>query len=361
MGGACSHPGALEPAPAPGPGFGPHRASPWFAQDMRAVVIEELGGPAAARLREVPEPEGSHPRAAGQRVLVEVHAAGLSFIDPLQTRGLYQNGVPAPYVCGSELAGVVLEADPGSGVVAGDRVAGIVWQGALAERALAVPEYLIRLPVDVPFTEGAAIYMNYATAWYAFDRAGLRADETVLVHGAAGGVGTAALDLASVVGARSIAVVSSDAKAAVALRLGADAVVRSDGRWLEELRSLTEGHGADVVIDPVGGDRFTDSLRALRIGGRLVVVGFAAGSIPTVKVNRLLHRNLTITGITMDAMEEEHPGTLARVRAAVERLVHDHRVHPLVGSVFALDQATAALQAMEERRSLGKVVVRVAG
>jgi len=326
---------------------------------MRAVVVADLGGPSSAVLGDVPEPEGSHPRANGRRVLVEVHAAGLSFIDPLQTRGLYQNGVPAPYVCGSELAGVVLQADPGCGIEVGARVGGIVWQGALADRALAVPEYLIRIPDDVPFVEGAAIYMNYATAWYAFDRAGVRPGETVLVHGAAGGVGSAALDLASVFGARAIAVVSSPTKAALAERQGADAVVRSDGDWLRQVRDLSGGRGVDVVIDPVGGERFTDSLRSLRIGGRLVVVGFAGGSIPTVKVNRLLHRNLTITGITMDVMEEEHPGTLQRVRSAVECLVAEGRVHPVVGSVFPLEEAASALALMEERRALGKVVVRV--
>jgi NADPH2:quinone reductase len=328
---------------------------------VRAVVVQDLRGPGSALLKEVPEPTGSHPRANGRRLLVEVHAAGLSFIDPLQTRGLYQNGVPAPYVCGSELAGVVIEADSECGVEAGDRVSGIVWHGALAERALAIPEYLIRLPDHVTFVEGAAIYMNYSTAWYALDRAALRAGETVLVHGAAGGVGTAAVDLAGAFGSRVIAVVSSDAKAAVAERQGAYAIVRSDGQWLQQVRDLTGGRGADVVVDPVGGDRFTDSLRSLRIGGRLVVVGFAGGSIPTVKVNRLLHRNLTITGITMDVMEEEHPGTLARVRSAIERLLAAGRVHPVIGSVFPLEEAPTALRSMEERRAIGKVVVRVAG
>ena len=167
---------------------------------MRAVVIEELNGPGAARIRDVPEPEGAHPRAAGRRVLVEVHAVGLSFIDPLQTRGAYQSGVAAPYIAGSELSGVVLEAPGDALVQPGDRVAGIVWQGAMADRALALDDYLVKLPEHIGFAEGAGIYMNYSTGWYALESARLRAGDTVLVQGAAGGVGTAILDLAPAFG-----------------------------------------------------------------------------------------------------------------------------------------------------------------
>ncbi|MGX6448511.1 NADPH:quinone oxidoreductase family protein [Patulibacter sp. S7RM1-6] len=326
---------------------------------MQAILVEELTGPDAARPADVPEPEGAHPRADGQRLLVEVHAAGLSFIDPLQTRGMYQGGVPAPYVSGSEVAGVVLEAPEGSGFAPGDRVGGIVWQGALAERALALPEYAVRLPDGMDFAAGAALYMNYSTAWYALDRAGVREGETVLVHGAAGGVGTAALDLAPAFGARTIAVVSSDEKAEAARRCGADEVVRSDGPWLDEVRARTDGRGVHVVIDPVGGDRFTDSLRSLRIGGRLVVVGFTGGSIPTMKVNRLLLRNLTVTGIAMDVMEREQPGTLRRVRDAVQGLADAGAIRPLVGARYPFDRAADALRALEERAAIGKVVVDV--
>lgn len=324
---------------------------------MRAVMIETLTGPQAARLIDIPEPDGAHPRAAGRRLLIDVHAVGLSFIDPLQTRGLYQNGIPAPYVCGSELAGVVLEAPADSGFVPGDRVGGIVWYGAVADRALAVPEYLIKLPEQMSFVEGAALYMNYATSWYAYDRAGVQPGETVLVHGAAGGVGTAAIDLAESFGARVFAVVSSDEKAEVAAKLGAHEIIRSDGDWLQQVRDRTDGRGVDVVIDPVGGDRFTDSLRSLVVGGRLVVVGFAGGSIPTVKVNRLLHRNLTITGITMDVMETARPGTLARVRDGVEALLHQGRLHPLVGAIYPMDRTTEALASLEDRSAVGKVVI----
>ena len=326
---------------------------------MQAILVEELTGPDAARATDVPEPEGAHPRADGARLLVEVHAAGLSFIDPLQTHGAYQGGVAPPYVAGSELAGVVLEAPEGSGFAPGDRVGGIVWQGALAERALALPDYTVRLPDAMSFAEGAALYMNYSTAWFGLHRAGVQPGETVLVHGAAGGVGTATLDLAEAFGARMIAVVSTDDKADVARRCGAHEVVRSDGPWLEQVRDLTDGRGVHVVIDPVGGDRFTDSLRALRIGGRLVVVGFTGGAIPTMKVNRLLLRNLTVTGIAMDVLEREQPGTLRRVKDAVQALADEGRLRPLVGERFALADAAAALRALEGRTAVGKVVVDV--
>jgi NADPH:quinone reductase len=326
---------------------------------MKAIVVSELSGPDAALLTDIPEPQGAHPRAEGQRLLVDVHAAGLSFIDPLQTRGLYQNGVPTPYVAGSEIAGVVLEAPTGSSFEQGDRVGGIVWHGGLAERALALPEYTVKLPDSMSFPQGAALYMNYATSWYALHRAAVQPGEWVLVQGAAGGVGTAALDLAKSFGVKAIAVVSSERKEAAARECGAEEVVRSDGPWLDQVRELTDGRGVHAVLDPVGGDRFTDSLRALRQGGRLVVIGFTGGEIPTVKVNRLLHRNLTVTGITMDNMETEYPGTLRMVRDAVEKLAMDGAISPLVGATFPLAESAAALRSLEERAAIGKVVVTV--
>lgn len=323
------------------------------------MVVERLEGPAAARLAEVPEPEGAHHRANGQRVLVDVHAAGLSPIDVLQSRGLYQYGTPTPYVTGSEVAGVVAEADPASGFAPGDRVAGIVFWGGLAERALIAPDYSVRLPDAVPFDVGAALYLNHSTAWFAFERADVHPGDTVLVHGAAGGVGTALLDLAPAFGVRTIAVVSSDEKAAAVTALGATHVVRSDGPWLEEVRALTDGRGVEAVLDPVGGSRFTDSLRSLRIGGTLVVIGFIGGSIPEVRVNRLLLRNLTVTGISMDSMDREHPGTLHRVRDGVQGLLEQGRLHPLVAERHPLADGAAALARLDGRSIIGKVVVQV--
>lgn len=326
---------------------------------MRAVVVESLGGPRSAVVRDIPSPTGAHRRSAGRRLLVDVHAVGLSFIDPLQTWGKYQGGVAAPYVCGSELAGQVVEAPEDSWVKVGDRVAGIVWQGAMAEQALAIDDYLVRLPDAMSYAEAAGIYMNYATAWYALDRAGARPEETVLVTGAAGGVGTCVLDLGPAFGVSTIALVSSDVKEKTARDAGATHVVRTDGDWLTEVRELTGGRGVEVFVDMVGGDRFLDTVRSLRIGGRGVIVGFAGGSIPELRMNRLLLRNLTLTGITMDVMETEHPGTLDRVRSGVQKLLDEGSLKPTIGAVYPMDRAADALAALDERTAVGKVVVSI--
>jgi NADPH2:quinone reductase len=326
---------------------------------MRAVLVRELTGPDAALLTDVPEPEGSHWVAPGERLLVEVHAAAICFPDLLQTRGLYQHSVPPPYICGGEIGGVVLEAPPDSGFAHGDRVAGLVRRGAMAELALAPPAYMLKLPDRMSFAEGAALYINYTTAWFALHRVAAQAGETVLLQGAAGGVGTSAIEVVRAFGARSIAVVSSDKKERAARAVGADEVVRSTAPWLDQVRELTGGRGVEIVIDTVGGDRFLDSVRALAIGGRLVVVGFAGGAIPTLKVNRLLLRNLTVTGISMDVYEEAHPGTVQMVNEAVQALADEGKIRPLIGARVALEDGAEALRIMERREAIGKIVVDV--
>jgi NADPH2:quinone reductase len=328
-------------------------------QTMRAVVARELSGPEALRLEEIALPEGAHPAADGKRMLVEVHATGVSFPDVLQTRGAYQFGSPPPYVTGGEVAGVVLEASPGCGFEPGDRVAGMTIWGGMAEYALALPEYTMPLPARMSFVEGAALHLNYTTAWLAVSRAQVRAGETVVVHGAAGGVGTAALELVKAAGARAIAVVSSEEKEAVARRMGADHVVRSTGPWLEEIRELTGGWGADVVLDPVGGDRFVDSVRALDVGGRLAVIGFTAGSIPEVRVNRLLLRGLSVVGVAMGPVERRFPGSARRAGQVVQGLAADGKIAPFIGARLPLEEGAEAVRMIDRREAVGKVVVEV--
>ncbi|HEY4097265.1 MAG TPA: NADPH:quinone oxidoreductase family protein [Baekduia sp.] len=329
---------------------------------MRAVVIEALIGPDGAVVRDdVPEPVGAHPRADGERLLVDVHAASVSFPDVLQSRGEYQIATPPPFVSGGEFAGVVLEAPTGSAFTAGERVAGMSIWGAMGERVLALPRYTLKLPDTMAYAEGSALFLNSTTAWFAIERAGVRAGETVLVHGAADGVGTAALEMLKRLGARSIAVVSSDEKERMARAVGADEVVRSTGDWLSDVRELTDGRGVEVVLDPVGGDRFTDSLRALDVAGRLIVIGFAGGAIPTVKVNRLLLRNLTVTGIGMDPMERRFPGTVTRVTDAVVDLAARGAITPRIGARLALADGAEALRILDRRQAVGNVVVDVRG
>jgi NADPH2:quinone reductase len=222
------------------------------------------------------------------------------------------------------------------------------------------PAFLtFRLPDALDFDQGAALVLNYHTAYFALKLRGrLAAGETMLVHGAAGGVGTAALQVAKGLGARTIGVVSSDEKERVARAAGADEVVRSDGPWKDHVKELG---GADVVCDPVGGDRFTDSLRTLNEGGRLVVVGFTAGEIPQVKVNRLLLNNTEVVGAGWGAWGMGKPEATREVGAAIDELIAGGFVRPLVGDRFGLEQAGDALKLLEGRGATGKVVLDVAG
>src|SRR4051794_12901414 len=218
----------------------------WFATDMRALQISELTGPSGLRLTDLPEPEASHMLTPGEGVLVDVHAAGVAFPDLLQSRGEYQVKPPLPFVPGSEVAGVVRSAPEGAAVAPGDRVAAFCMLGGFAEVAVAPEVLTFPLAGGLDFAQGASLVLNYHTAYFALKLRGRLAEgETVLVHGAAGGVGTAALQVAKGLGARTIAVVSSDEKAAVARDAGADEVVRSDADWKDQAKELSGG-GVDV-------------------------------------------------------------------------------------------------------------------
>jgi NADPH:quinone reductase len=328
---------------------------------MRAIQIIELSGPDGA-LREVdlPAPEPSHMLTPGSGVVVEVHAAGVSFPEVLQTRGEYQVKHDLPFVPGSEVAGIVRSAPDGAAVKEGDRVAAFCMLGAFAETAVAPDWLTFPLADGLDFAQGAALILNYHTAYFALKLRGrLNEGETVLVHGAAGGVGTATLQVAKGLGARTIAVVSSDEKEQVARQAGADEVVRSDGPWKDEARELSDG-GVDLVIDPVGGDRFTDSLRSLRENGRCVVVGFTGGSIPEVRVNRLLLNNIEVVGAGWGASVMGRPELERQIGAAVGRLVDEGHVEPIVGARFPLERAAEALQLIDSRGATGKVVLEIA-
>ena len=327
---------------------------------MRAVQIVELSGPRTAlRLVDVEEPEASHFMTPGEGVVVEVQAAGVSFPELLQTRGQYQMKPELPFIPGSEVGGVVRSAPEGSGFAAGDRVCAFCLLGGFAQVAVAPVAMTFALPAELDFGQGAGLVLNYHTAYFSLvTRGRLQAGETVLVHGAAGGVGTATLQVAKGLGARTIAIVSSDEKEAVAREAGADEVLRSDGAWKDGARALCGGAGVDLVIDPVGGDRFIDSLRSLARGGRLVVVGFTGGSIPEVKVNRLLLSNTELIGAAWG--EYVIGSKLAYGREAgdaIARLIADGHIRPIVGARLPLEQAADALELLESRSATGKVVL----
>ncbi|QKE83399.1 NADPH:quinone oxidoreductase family protein [Arthrobacter sp. NEB 688] len=326
---------------------------------MRAAQVTRLDGPEAVEVVDLPDPAEAD--GADRKVVVDVAAAGVCFPDVLLTRGQYQMRPDPPFVPGAEVAGVVRSAPPGSEYSPGDRVAAFTVLGGFAQAVAVDPAMVFPLPDDTTWSQGAALPMNYLTCDFALrERARLQPGETVLVHGAAGGVGTAAVQLARAWGARVLAVVSSDAKAEVARAAGADEVLPADG-FREAVGDLTSGRGVDVVVDPVGGDRLTDSLRALGPGGRHLVIGFTAGSIPEVKVNRLLLGNLSLVGVGWGAwwMHPAGPGAgyLREQWDHLLPLLHDGSVDPVLGEVRDLDEVVQALQAVEQRRATGKVLL----
>ncbi len=316
---------------------------------MRGVQGVRLDGPAAGEVRDVPEPAGGD----GQ-VLVEVRAAGVNFPDVLQTRGLYQYKPDPPFTLGSEVAGVVRSAPDGSPLAPGDRVVAFPGTGAFAEVVAAAPDVVLPLPDEVGFAAGAGLPMNMLTAHFALvTRGHLQPGQTVLVQGAAGGVGTACTQLATALGATVIAVVSSEAKGEVATAAGAAHVVAVEG-FKDAVKELG---GADLVVDPVGGDRFTDSLRCLRPEGRLLVIGFTGGDIPTVKVNRLLLNNIDVVGVGWGAFALSRPGYVGAQWAELLPHLRAGTLDPLISARLPLDKASEALALIDERRVTGKVIL----
>ena len=322
---------------------------------MRAVRVSELGGPQSVQLAEIDEPD------AGGGVVVDVHAAGVAFPDALLTRGLYQYRPELPFTLGAELAGVVRSAPQGTHVKAGDRVVGLTMLGgAMAETAVLDADRVFPLPDNVSFEAGAGLLFNDLTVYFALAvRGRLSRGESVLVHGAAGGIGTSTLRIAPALGAsRVIAVVSTEDKAEVARAAGATDVVMADG-FKDAVAELTGGKGVDIVMDPVGGDRFTDSLRSLAPAGRLLVVGFTGGEIPTVKVNRLLLNNIDVVGVGWGAWTLGHPGALQEQWQGLAALLNSGALAAPQPEVYPFEQAAAAVASLENRTARGKVVVRV--
>lgn len=324
---------------------------------MRAAQVVRLDGPAAIEVNEVEEP--GEVGIFGPQVVVEVHAIGVAYPDLLLSKGEYQLKPELPFTLGVDFAGVVRSAPADSGFVAGDRVACCLPHGGAAEVVGLGPDSVFPLPDSLSFEQGAALPMNYLTAQFALkERGGIREGESVLVHGAAGGVGTATIQVAKGYGARVIAVVSNDTKAEIAREAGADEVIGVDG-FLAATKELTGGVGVDIVMDVVGGSLFTDSLRALAPQGRLLVVGFVDGSIPEVKVNRLLLNNVDVRGVGWGAYAMIRPGYMAQQWRELEPMMADGTIAPPIGATYALEGFGEALQDMNDRKTLGKSVLRV--
>lgn len=331
---------------------------------MRAIHITTHDGPEALELVDLPEPESD-----GSNVVIDVKAAGVAFPELLQSRGRYQLNPPLPFVPGAEVAGVVASAPADSGFAPGDRVAALPVIGGFAERCVVEPDLVFPLPDSVSFEAGASFIFNYGTSYFALvTRGGIQPGETVLVHGAAGGIGTSMIQVAKAFGAgHVVAVTSSDAKGELAMETGADSYVLSQN-FKDAIKEHPElDGGVDIVVDPVGNpkgaepgkDRFTDSLRCLKEDGRLLVIGFAAGDIPTVKVNRLLLNNISVVGVGWGAYWASRPG---RVKAEWEAMA-DHlasgALAPVLGQNFPLAQARDALVLLDNAQATGKVTLTV--
>ncbi|MDT2008874.1 NADPH:quinone oxidoreductase family protein [Rhodococcus opacus] len=318
---------------------------------MRAVVVTELSGPGGMAVRDVPEP------SAEGLVLIDVEASGVCFPDLLISYGKYQLRPEPPFVPGAEVAGVVVSAPAGSGFEPGQRVLAASQVGGYAEKVAVPPERVLPIPPILGFEEAASLIINYQTMEFALERrARLRSGETVVVLGAAGGVGTSTIQLAKAHGARVIAVVRRDGAEDFLRALGADEVVRLADGWGDRVRDLTGGRGAQIVVDPVGGDAFDEAVRVLAPEGRLVVIGFAGGAIPELKMNRVLFRNISIVGAAWGEFIRTAPHALEEVHAALIRHV-ERGLRPVVTSRYPLERAADALRDLEAGLVLGKAVL----
>lgn len=322
---------------------------------MRAIEIQSLTGPEGVAVVEAPEPADD-----GHKVIVDVVCAGVSFPDLLQSKGMYQLRPDPPFRPGFEASGVVRSAPAGASVKPGDRVA--VWSnGCLADVAAAAPGNVFRLPDEFSFEQGAAFVLNYQTAQFCMVHRGqFRAGESILVLGASGGVGTSAIQVAKAVGASQvIGLVSTPDKATVAREAGADEVVIISDTWKDEVLALTGGRGVDMTYDPVGGDRFLDGLRALARFGRLVVVGFAGGEIPTVKVNRLLLRNVSLVGAAWGEAIAQDPPLALQIHEELMAMIPTGHIAPPIGQILDFADTAEAYRLLDTRQAVGKVLVRL--
>jgi NADPH:quinone reductase len=319
---------------------------------MKALVAQELSGPAGLVYTEMADPAGHG------SVVIDVRAAGVCFPDLLLLRGEYQLRLDPPFVPGMEVAGVVRSAPEGSEWVAGQRVSAFTMLGGYAEQVAVAADTVVPTPPDVDDASAAALLGNYYTMYFALQRrAALRAGETVLVLGSGGGVGTAAVQIAKALGARVVAMVHRASAVDFVESLGADVVLPLTDGWLDAVKQHTDGRGVDVVVDPIGGAAFDDAIRAMATEGRLLVIGFAAGGIPTVKVNRLLLRNVSVVGVGWGEFVNRTPGARAEVGAGLAALVADG-LRPPAPLCLPLAEGADALQRLADGAVNGKLVLQ---
>jgi NADPH2:quinone reductase len=320
---------------------------------MKALQLMAYEGPDALEVVEI-----ASPLPTADSIIIDVRAIGINFPDLLITEGLYQLKPDLPFVPGSEVSGVVSDAPTGSGYQVGDRVAAFVWSGGYAEQTSAPLHSVYKLPGPMGFTIGAATIMNYHTAHFALSRRGrLAVGERLLILGAAGGIGTASVQIGKGLGAHVIGGVANPAQLQAAQRAGADEVLILEEGFSSRVRDMTGGAGVDVVLDPLGDWIFSEALRALAPEGRILVVGFAAGEIPTLKVNRLLLKNIDAVGVAWGAFLDIDPELIAKASEDIGRMFAAGVVRPLIGETFRFEEIPKALHQLSRGEILGKGVV----
>jgi NADPH2:quinone reductase len=320
---------------------------------MKALVAQELSGPAGLAYTDVDDVVGND-----EAIVVDVGAAGVSFPDLLLLRGEYQLRLDPPFIPGMEAAGVVRWVPDDSEFKPGQRVTALTMLNAWAEQVAVAPANLRPTPDTIDDAEAVALLGNYQTMYFALAKRGaLRSGETVLVLGSAGGVGTAAIQVAKALGAKVIALVHRSRGLEFVESLGADVVLPLADGWLEAVKDHTGGRGVDLVVDPIGGEAFDDAIRAMATEGRLLVLGFASGGgIPTVKVNRLLLRNVSVIGVGYGEYVNRTPGAQALFEHGVAELVKAG-LKPPPPLRFPLSKGADALQSLADGGVLGKVVL----
>jgi NADPH2:quinone reductase len=324
---------------------------------MKAWQVTAWGEPEEMTLAETPVPEPG----AGE-VRIRNRAAALNFFDILQIQGKYQVKPPFPFTPGAEISGILDAVGGGvSGITQGDRVLAMLagGGGAFAEYSIVPTGRFFRIPEAMDFPEAAAMPVVYHTSYFALEkRAELRRGEWLLVHAGASGVGMAAIQIGKAKGARVIATAGSPAKLDFCRSQGAEhAIDYRDAGWVDQVKAITAGRGADVIYDPVGADIFDQSTKCIAPEGRLLVVGFAGGRIPAIQANRILLKDISIVGVHWGAYLRDHPDYPAEVQPALEAM----RVRPVVGKRFRLDLAPAALRELAERKIIGKAVLLIDG
>ena len=325
---------------------------------MKAWQVSEWCEPEQMTLADIPVPE---PKSG--EVRIRNHAAALNFFDILQIQGKYQTKPPLPFTPGAEVAGIVDALGPDVEQLAvGDRVMGSGALGGFAEYTITPAAKTFRIPAAMDFAEAAAMLIVYQTSYLALKvRATIKTQEWLLVHAAAGGVGSAALQLGKAFGARIIATAGSADKVRFCLTQGADyALNYREASWVEQVKEITSGHGADVIYDPVGGDIFDLSTKCIASEGRLLVIGFAGGRIPSIAANRILLKNMSVVGCYWGGYLEHHPEFLSQAQADLFALYEAGQIKPVVSQVYPLADAVAALRALAERKTRGKVILTIA-